>query len=315
MTVTVVVGGYRALPKPLTAITRIAKSAKLLRFRTPARLYLYDTIFERLTQHLQGVAADLRQLIGKAHAVVGQRPLARQRCKAVSDRPCIRDEVVGARHGRVVTHAVRPSVRPATRRMRVVSIGSARIIAGSLVVSRRAAEVLPAELGLSLSRFPRAKRLTSWAKLWPGHYERGDTRKGGKTYEGSRRLPQLSVEVAHGAPIASGGISRIIQPVSGPAGDEEGTGLGRTPDPKPTGLTGVQRRLVRRLEQPSYQVSPQLALTATASIFSEQHLSHPCDLPHPRGAHVDATQPRHRRCSAARLHPRDPGVTQGRSGR
>jgi hypothetical protein len=55
-----------------------------------------------------------------------------------------------------------------------------------------------------------------------------------------------------------------------------------------------QRRLVRRLEQLGDQVSLRPASTATVVIFSEPYLSHPCDLPPPRGAHVDATQPRHR---------------------
>jgi hypothetical protein len=40
--------------------------------------------------------------------------------------------------GRVVTHAVRSPVRLATRWIRVVSIASARVIAGRMVVSRRA---------------------------------------------------------------------------------------------------------------------------------------------------------------------------------
>jgi hypothetical protein len=56
----------------------------------------------------------------------------------------------------------------------------------------------------------------------------------------------------------------------------------------------VQRRLVRRLEQLGYQMSLQLTLTATASIFSEQYLSYPYYPPHPYGAQVDTTHPLHR---------------------
>jgi hypothetical protein len=58
----------------------------------------------------------------------------------------------GARHGRVVTNAVRSPVRPATRWIRVVSMASARVIAGRMVVSRRASMDLPAPGGLSKSR-------------------------------------------------------------------------------------------------------------------------------------------------------------------
>jgi hypothetical protein len=87
MTVTVVVGGYRALPEPLAAITRIAKSAKLLRFRTPAGLYLYDTLLEGLPQDLQDVAAELRQFIQEEHPVVRERDLARHRDLTPADPP------------------------------------------------------------------------------------------------------------------------------------------------------------------------------------------------------------------------------------
>jgi hypothetical protein len=55
----------------------------------------------------------------------------------------------GARHGRVVTNAVRAPVRPATRGMRVVSRASARVIAGRMVVSRRASLDFPTPGGPS----------------------------------------------------------------------------------------------------------------------------------------------------------------------
>jgi hypothetical protein len=41
-----VVGGYRALPESLIAITLMANPMKVLRSRTPARLYVYDTLLE-----------------------------------------------------------------------------------------------------------------------------------------------------------------------------------------------------------------------------------------------------------------------------
>jgi hypothetical protein len=49
----------------------------------------------------------------------------------------------GARHGRVVTNAVRSPVRPATRWMWVVSMDSARLIAGKMVVSQRGSIDVP----------------------------------------------------------------------------------------------------------------------------------------------------------------------------
>jgi hypothetical protein len=64
------------------------------------------------------VACALGPFIQKEHAVVRQRHFAGHRHLAPADQPRIRDGVVGARKGRVVTKAVRPPVRPATRWMR-----------------------------------------------------------------------------------------------------------------------------------------------------------------------------------------------------
>jgi hypothetical protein len=63
-----------------------------------------------------------------------------------------------ARHGRVVTNVVRPPVSPATRWMRVVSMASARVMAGRMVVSRRASIDMPEPGVPRRSRFG-AKRL------------------------------------------------------------------------------------------------------------------------------------------------------------
>jgi hypothetical protein len=61
--VTVVVGGYRPPPETLTAITHRANSAKVLIFRMPAKLYIYETLLERLAQDLEDMAAELRPFI------------------------------------------------------------------------------------------------------------------------------------------------------------------------------------------------------------------------------------------------------------
>jgi hypothetical protein len=88
-----------------------------------------------LVQDLQDMAAALGPFIQEEHAVVGLRHLAGHRYVAAADQ--LRAEMVWcrARHGRVVTNAVRSPVRPATRCMWEVSIASGRVIASRMVVA------------------------------------------------------------------------------------------------------------------------------------------------------------------------------------
>jgi transposase len=64
-------------------------------------------------------------------------------------------------------------------------------------VSQRTAEILIAEIGTDMSRFPRAKHLASWAGMCPGQHESAGKRLSGKTRKGSRWLRQVLVEIAH----------------------------------------------------------------------------------------------------------------------
>ena len=66
-------------------------------------------------------------------------------------------------------------------------------------VGRRIAEIVVAELGTDLRRFPTAGHLASWAGLCPGNDESAGKRRSGKTRKGNRSLRWALIEAAQAA--------------------------------------------------------------------------------------------------------------------
>ena len=71
-------------------------------------------------------------------------------------------------------------------------------------VDRRTAEVLIAEIGVDMSRFPTAGHLASWAGMCPGNNESAGKHQSGKTRKGSKWLRKALVEAAHAAARSKG---------------------------------------------------------------------------------------------------------------
>jgi transposase len=66
-------------------------------------------------------------------------------------------------------------------------------------VGRETAEVIVAEMGADMSRFPTARHLAAWAGLAPGNHESAGKRLSGRTRKGNQALRQGLIQAAHAA--------------------------------------------------------------------------------------------------------------------
>ena len=66
-------------------------------------------------------------------------------------------------------------------------------------VGKRSAEIILAEIGQDMSRFPTAGHLSSWAGVCPGNNESAGKRRSGKTRKGNQTLKVILTQCARAA--------------------------------------------------------------------------------------------------------------------
>jgi transposase len=96
------------------------------------------------------------------------------------------EELIGQYTGRI-EEALSPFVEAAGRLETIPGLGS------------RAAEVIVAEVGADMSRFPTPGHLASWAGMCPGNNRTGEKRRPAETTKGSQWLRAVLVQVAWSA--------------------------------------------------------------------------------------------------------------------
>jgi transposase len=205
-------------PKPVRELRELTRSrAQLIRDRA-AVVNRIQKVLEGANVKLGSVATDVLGVSGRAMIaglIRGESdPAALAECARGSlrgKRPELRRALEGrvTDHHRFLLEALMDQVRHLDGQIerftaRVVeamrpfeaAVGRLTAIPG---MGRQSAEVIVAELGDDMTKFPTAGHLASWAGVCPGNNESAGKRRSGKTTKGSQWLRTVLVQVAWAA--------------------------------------------------------------------------------------------------------------------
>lgn len=143
-------------------------------------------------------------------------------------------------------------------------------------IARRTAEIIVAEIGTDMTRFPTAQHLAAWAGLAPGNYESGGKKLSSSTRKGNRVLRTILVQAAHALARTKTYLAAQFRRISGRRGKKRAAvavahsilkiayhlisrqevyqdlGADYFDQQRPE---SVKKRLVKRLEKLGYQVT------------------------------------------------------------
>ena len=114
-------------------------------------------------------------------------------------RPSRVDAVAASRSHRSAHRDDRTARRGGGNARSPLSLSRSRRLCTIPGIGQRTAEVVIAEIGVDMGRFPTAEHLASWAGLCPGHHESAGKRRSGKARKGDAALRVALCEAAWSA--------------------------------------------------------------------------------------------------------------------